>query len=129
MEFQCCSIAGVAYSDVVDEAKRGEEEGGKEDGWQTFAELRALLADNQNPFVDPSVAGSATSVQNMEREVLKDFLILLAICHTVIPEVKDGKTIFQASSPDEVALVAGTELLGYQFHVRCLLLFRYVVDF
>ncbi|KAJ7350407.1 calcium transporting ATPase [Mycena albidolilacea] len=118
MEFQCASIAGVAYSDVVDEAKRGEGEDGKEDGWRTFAELRALLADNQNPFVDPSAAGSAASAQNMEREVLKDFLTLLAVCHTVIPEVKDGKTIFQASSPDEAALVAGAELLGYQFHTR-----------
>jgi phospholipid-transporting ATPase len=54
----------------------------------------------------------------MEREVLNDFLTLLAVCHTVIPEVKDGKTIYQASSPDEAALVAGAELLGYQFHVR-----------
>jgi phospholipid-transporting ATPase len=129
MEFQCASIAGVAYSDVVDEARRGEGEDGKEDGWRTFAALRALLADTQNPFVDPSAAGSAASAQNMEREVLRDFLTLLAVCHTVIPEVKDGKTIFQASSPDEAALVAGAELLGYQFHVRCLLRFRCGVHF
>ncbi|KAF7362154.1 Phospholipid-transporting ATPase [Mycena venus] len=118
MEFRCCSIAGVAYSDVVEEGKRGEGEDGKDDGWRTFAEMRTLLGENQNPFVDPSAAGSAASAQNMERDVLKDFLTLLAVCHTVIPEVKDGKTIFQASSPDEAALVAGAELLGYQFHTR-----------
>jgi phospholipid-transporting ATPase len=117
MEFRCCSIAGVAYSEVVEEGKRGEEEG-KEADSRTFTELRTLLGENQNPFVDVGAAGSAASAQNMEREVLNDFLTLLAVCHTVIPEVKDGKTIYQASSPDEAALVAGAELLGYQFHVR-----------
>jgi phospholipid-transporting ATPase len=45
-------------------------------------------------------------------------LSLLAICHTVIPEERDGKMIFQASSPDEAALVAGAEMLGYRFHTR-----------
>ncbi|KAF8178511.1 calcium transporting ATPase [Mycena galopus ATCC 62051] len=118
MEFRCCSIAGVAYSDVVEEGRRGEGEDGNQDGWRTFAELRALLGENQNPFVDPSAAGSAGSAQTVEREVLQDFLTLLAVCHTVIPEVKDGKTVYQASSPDEAALVAGSELLGYQFHTR-----------
>ena len=44
-------------------------------------------------------------------------LSLLAVCHTVIPEVRDGKMVFQASSPDEAALVAGAEMLGYRFHV------------
>ncbi|KAJ7690706.1 calcium transporting ATPase [Mycena rosella] len=112
MEFRCCSIAGVAYSEVVDESKRGEGEEGKEHGWRTFAEMQTLLGDNQNPFVP------IASEETMEHEVLKDFLSLLAVCHTVIPEVKDGKTIYQASSPDEAALVAGAELLGYKFHTR-----------
>ncbi|KAJ7928501.1 aminophospholipid-transporting P-type ATPase [Mycena leptocephala] len=110
MEFRCCSIAGVAYSEVVEEGSEADS--------RTFTELRTLLGENQNPFVDVGAAGSAASAQNMEREVLNDFLTLLAVCHTVIPEVKDGKTIYQASSPDEAALVAGAELLGYQFHTR-----------
>ncbi|KAF7298099.1 P-type phospholipid transporter [Mycena chlorophos] len=118
MEFRCCSIAGVAYAEVVEEGRRGDGEEGKENGWRTFAEMRALLGTNPNPFVDPSAAGSSNSPAAMEREVLNEFLTLLAVCHTVIPEVKDGKTVFQASSPDEAALVAGAELLGYQFHTR-----------
>jgi phospholipid-transporting ATPase len=115
MEFRMCSIAGVAYADVVDENKRGEE--GKDDGWKTFAEMKSFIEENQNPFVDPSASGSAMSEREMEREAVKEFLTLLAVCHTVIPEIKDGKTIYQASSPDEAALVAGAETLGYQFHV------------
>jgi phospholipid-transporting ATPase len=111
MEFRCCSVAGYAYADVVDENKRGEGEDGS-DGWRTFAEMRDILEGN--PFVGTSDGGGV----GREKEVLREFLTLLAVCHTVIPEVKDGKTIYQASSPDEAALVAGAELLGYKFQVR-----------
>ena len=53
----------------------------------------------------------------MDFEVMTEFLTLLAVCHTVIPEIQNEKIVYQASSPDEAALVAGAELLGYQFHV------------
>lgn len=109
MEFQCCSIAGVAYAATVDESKRGED--GKE-GWRTFAEMKTILEGGENPFVD------VAPTPNSEREVIDEFLTLLAVCHTVIPENRDGKMHYQASSPDEAALVAGAELLGYQFFVR-----------
>ena len=114
MEFRFCSIGGVAYADVVDESRRGDGEDDKE-AWRSFADLRALVAGEQNPFVDFSEVGAST-----ERHVADEFLTLLAVCHTVIPEVRDGKMQYQASSPDEAALVAGAELLGYQFHVRSL---------
>jgi phospholipid-transporting ATPase len=45
-------------------------------------------------------------------------MALLAVCHMVIPEVKQGKMVHQASSPDEATLVAGAEMLRCQFHVR-----------
>lgn len=115
MEFRCCSIGGVAYADVVDEAKRDAEEG--KDGWRTFAEMKSFLDDEINPFVDVPSGSSTEMTHGREREVLREFLTLLAVCHTVIPETRDGKTVYQASSPDEVALVAGAELMGYQFHV------------
>ncbi|KAH8109002.1 calcium transporting ATPase [Phellopilus nigrolimitatus] len=119
MEFRCCSVAGVPYADSVDDHKRGgSEEEGKE-GWRSFAELRAVLEGGGggagNPFVDLSEQGEGMR----EQHVAVEFLRLLAVCHTVIPEVKDdGKIKYQASSPDEAALVAGAELLGYQFSTR-----------
>ncbi|KAI0752977.1 phospholipid-translocating P-type ATPase [Daedaleopsis nitida] len=111
MEFRFCSIGGVAYADVVDEAHRGDGDDDKE-AWRSFDDLRGLASGVQNPFVD--VGGEAGT----ERAVANEFLTLLAVCHTVIPEVRDGKMHYQASSPDEAALVAGAELLGYQFHTR-----------
>ena len=115
MEFRCCSVGGVAYADVVDETKRDGEDG--KEGWRTFDELRAFLNDGADPFQDFPSSSSAGPADMQHREVINEFLTLLAVCHTVIPEVTDGKTIFQASSPDEAALVSGAEVLGYQFHV------------
>ncbi|BGP36162.1 aminophospholipid translocase [Rhodotorula kratochvilovae] len=93
MEFRQCSIGGIAYADTVEEAKRGEV--------FSFAQMR----DN--------AAGKDDTAK-----VIEEFLTLLATCHTVIPEVKDEKITYQASSPDEAALVQGADLLGYTFTTR-----------
>lgn len=107
MEFKQASIGGSSYTDVVDESKEGTGEigpDGREIGGQrTWNELKAIM--------DGNVADDGSS------SIIDEFLTLLAVCHTVIPEKKDGKIIFQASSPDEAALVAGAESLGYQFTV------------
>ena len=49
---------------------------------------------------------------------LKSFLMVLALCHTVIPEMEDGKTVYRASSPDEEALVNAARDLGIVFKAR-----------
>jgi phospholipid-transporting ATPase len=112
MEFRCCSIAGFAYAAEVDDSRREEGEG--RDAWRTFDEMRALL-EATNPFVD---SGRMNIVGTQkEREMIRECLTLLAVCHTVIPEFKNEKMVYQASSPDEAALVAGAELLGFRFTV------------
>jgi phospholipid-transporting ATPase len=113
MEFRCCSIAGVAYADVVDESKREGKDG--KDGWRTFEEMRNLMNGSSTPFLSSSLADGTD--EGKQQETIMEFLTLLAVCHTVIPEVKEEKIVYQASSPDEAALVAGAELLGFQFHV------------
>ncbi len=39
--------------------------------------------------------------------VIEEFLVLMAVCHTVIPEEKGDGIFYNASSPDEKALVEG----------------------
>ena len=40
----------------------------------------------------------------------------MAVCHTVIPEVgPNGETLYNASSPDEKALVEGAAEFGFTF--------------
>ena len=47
---------------------------------------------------------------------IKDFLILMSVCHTVIPEYSDdGELSYNASSPDERALVEGASKYGFVF--------------
>lgn len=46
------------------------------------------------------------------------FLTHLAVCHTVVSDVKDGKTLYNASSPDELALVNAAKYFGYFFKGR-----------
>ena len=92
MEFRQCSIGGIPYADIVEESKRGEV--------FSFEQMRGNL-----------IGGHETAT------IIDEFLLSLAACHTVIPEITEGKITYQASSPDEAALVAGAEVLGYRFTV------------
>ncbi|KAJ3387897.1 hypothetical protein HDU84_000433 [Entophlyctis sp. JEL0112] len=104
MEFKMCSIAGIAYAEVVPEDKKAHtDERGKLSGMFDF---KTLLRNAET---------------HETADVISDFCILLSVCHTVIPErdENDGANIiYQASSPDEGALVKGVQLLGYKFTTR-----------
>jgi len=52
-----------------------------------------------------------------EGQIIKDFLVVLSVCHTVIPERgEDGSIVnYNAASPDEKALVEGAAMYGYEF--------------
>ncbi|XP_071524066.1 probable phospholipid-transporting ATPase IA [Panulirus ornatus] len=54
--------------------------------------------------------------------VARQFLTMLAVCHTVIPDRDesrgDGSIIYHAASPDERALVEGARELGFVFETR-----------
>lgn len=43
----------------------------------------------------------------------KQYFLAMALCHTCLPEVRDGVLDFQASSPDELALVQAAHEVGY----------------
>ena len=47
-----------------------------------------------------------------------DFFRLLALCHTVMTEYKDGQLEYQAQSPDENALVSSARNFGFVFTGR-----------
>lgn len=41
-----------------------------------------------------------------------EYILALALCHTCLPEVRDGRVEFQAASPDELALITAAKELG-----------------
>lgn len=51
-------------------------------------------------------------------EHVHNFFRLLAICHTVMPEMRDGRLEYQAQSPDESALVSAARNFGFVFRSR-----------
>lgn len=56
-------------------------------------------------------------VENDEEDTNK-FFRLLALCHTVMPEDKNGRLEYQAQSPDEAALVSAARNFGFVFRSR-----------
>lgn len=49
---------------------------------------------------------------------VRDIVHTLAICHSVTPTFEDGKTEYQAASPDEIAIVKWTESVGLSLYKR-----------
>nr|KAF6451701.1 ATPase phospholipid transporting 8A2 [Molossus molossus] len=93
MNFKKCSIAGVTYGRMP------------------------CHPSESCDFDDPRL------LKNMEDHhptapCIQEFLTLLAVCHTVVPEKDGDDIIYQASSPDEAALVKGAKKLGFVFTGR-----------
>uniref|UniRef100_A0A3Q2G358 Phospholipid-transporting ATPase n=1 Tax=Cyprinodon variegatus TaxID=28743 RepID=A0A3Q2G358_CYPVA len=88
MQFKKCTVAGVAYGYV--------------------------LLSCQCPISQPSLL----PLLNPTAAVILDFMTMMAICHTAVPERIDGKIIYQAASPDEGALVRAARNLGFVFSGR-----------
>ncbi|XP_037075054.1 probable phospholipid-transporting ATPase IF isoform X2 [Pollicipes pollicipes] len=96
MQFQHCSVAGRNYKEV--------------DG--------VLLPHNPSERVVTASAAGSTKLEHLQRAELDGFLTALALCHTV--QVAEGSSddplpSYQASSPDEKALVEACSRFGVVF--------------
>ncbi|MGH0181956.1 UNVERIFIED_CONTAM: hypothetical protein FKN15_018838 [Acipenser sinensis] len=108
MHFKKCTIAGITYGHFPDlEAERSMED----------FRHQPNSSHSSTEFNDPAL------IQNIEQNHVTapqiwEFLTLLAVCHTVVPEKDGDQIIYQASSPDEGALVKGAKGLGFVFTGR-----------
>lgn len=50
--------------------------------------------------------------------MVRDFITALAVCHNVTPSMDNGKKVYQASSPDEIALVKIAESVNLELLER-----------
>lgn len=81
-----------------------------------------------NTFVTPSSSyntASGVTATRTRREIgsrVRDVVLALALCHNVTPttDEEDGQTVtsYQASSPDEIAIVRWTESVGLRLAYR-----------
>ncbi|KAI7904565.1 uncharacterized protein BX663DRAFT_502824 [Cokeromyces recurvatus] len=102
MQFRECSIAGISYAEKVESDKQARD--GLDDPTLQYDFNQLKMHLKSHPTAN----------------VIHEFLTLLATCHIVIPEIQEGsdKINYQASSPDEGALVKGASELDYKFHTR-----------
>lgn len=112
MTFNKCSIAGVCYGDVVDETTGETIE---------LNESSEPLDFSFNPEYEPEFKFFDTTLLDAVKrsdQHVHDFFRLLALCHTVMPDQKNGRLEYQAQSPDESALVSAARNFGFVFRER-----------
>lgn len=61
---------------------------------------------------------SITETGESENPYLDRFMKILAICNTIIIDIKNGVHFYNASSPDELALTNGARFFGIMLHER-----------
>ena len=139
MEFQKCSVNGVAYGEGVTEAQRGAAKrvGGELlDPEEQDDLLRRLKEDMLNKMsrafknrylqpqkltlISPQLADDLANRASEQRTHLIAFFRALAICHSVLsdrPEPREQPFLleYKAESPDEAALVAAARDVGFPF--------------
>ncbi|XP_026991100.2 phospholipid-transporting ATPase IA isoform X1 [Tachysurus fulvidraco] len=107
MQFKKCTIAGVAYG------HRSE----MEDGSFAEEECHSSHSMEEAGFNDPSLLENLQS-SHPTAAVITDFMTMMGICHTAVPERSDDTITYQAASPDEGALVRAARNLGFVFSAR-----------
>ena len=80
-------------------------------------ELKNQGITNVN-FEDPQLTQHILNPFHENNQSINRMLEVLAVCHTVVVEKREGKVLYNASSPDELALVNGAKYLGYNFKAR-----------
>lgn len=93
---------------------------GRYDSEETLFPSTTGSSNGPGAFSDPALLDNLTC-GHATASVIREWLTLLAVCHTVIPErdhVDPSRIVYQAASPDEAALVAAVKQLGFSFNVR-----------
>ncbi|KDO21211.1 hypothetical protein SPRG_13712 [Saprolegnia parasitica CBS 223.65] len=122
MEFRKCSIGGVVYGYGSTEiaaavallAKKDTSSALKPKEPEGDIDAAQIFRDKTINFDDPRLVHELAT-QGPNADKIRDFLTLLSVCHTVIPEANatTGAVNYRASSPDEEALVKAARCLGF----------------
>ncbi|KAK0176171.1 hypothetical protein PV328_000332 [Microctonus aethiopoides] len=108
MEFKRCSIAGNIY-DLPNPIAPGSSSPERQND---------LIRDIVDGRSRRDLPGINDKKKSMSAAILHEFMVMLSVCHTVIPERINDTIIYHAASPDERALVDGARKFGYAFDVR-----------
>ncbi|NXH16048.1 AT8A1 ATPase, partial [Bucco capensis] len=107
MQFKKCTVAGVAYGHCPEP----EDYSVPSDDWQ------GSQNGEEKTFSDSSLLENLQS-NHPTAPIICEFLTMMAVCHTAVPEREGDKIIYQAASPDEGALVRAARHLHFVFTGR-----------
>ncbi|KAH8811507.1 P-type ATPase-like protein [Xylogone sp. PMI_703] len=137
MEFKKATINGVPYGEAYTEAQAGMQRRQGIDVEKEAAQAREMIAQarermlvdlrqlHDNPylhdedltFIAPDFVADLAGESGLEQQQANEqFMLALALCHTVISETIPGdppRIEFKAQSPDEAALVATARDVGF----------------
>ncbi|XP_022106465.1 phospholipid-transporting ATPase ID-like isoform X2 [Acanthaster planci] len=111
MTFNKASIAGRKFGELKDENGDVIE----------ITDQTPLVDFSKNNMYEPSFKFYDKSLPNAIDKGDRHcwlFFRLLSLCHTVMPEIIEGKLQYQAQSPDEAALVSAARNFGFVFKSR-----------
>ncbi|KRT86590.1 hydrolase, partial [Oryctes borbonicus] len=112
MTFNKCSIGARSYGDLIDKTT-----GEVVEITENIESIDFSFNKHYEPefkFYDKTLLDS---IMNND-ENSHNFFRLLALCHTVMSEDREGKLEYQAQSPDEAALVSAARNFGFVFLER-----------
>ncbi|KAF8787869.1 putative phospholipid-transporting ATPase IM like protein [Argiope bruennichi] len=112
MTFNKCSINGRVYGEVLDEVTREPIE---------ISDDTKAVDFSLNPVYEPGFRFYDKSLLEQVRNGdphVHEFFRILALCHTVMCDEKDGRLEYQAQSPDEAALTSAARNFGFVFRSR-----------
>jgi phospholipid-translocating ATPase len=82
------------------------------------AEYQTYLQQIQQIVGEPPAQKKRKYVKRDKYKVVRDLCTAMVVCHNVTPVIENDQRVYQASSPDEVALVKISEELSMQLVER-----------
>ncbi|PMB67849.1 putative phospholipid-transporting ATPase [Beauveria bassiana] len=135
MKFRKISVAGTVWlheMDLVDDGENTATSLGDSSGepslYKTDPVPTSPLSHMSSPLYPRMSIGARPSPEVNTTDLLhyiqlrphsafarkaKEYMLAMALCHTCLPEYANGNIEFQASSPDELALVRAAQEMGY----------------
>eukprot|EP00668_Euglena_longa_P002162 GGOE01002504.1.p1 GENE.GGOE01002504.1~~GGOE01002504.1.p1 ORF type:complete len:1264 (-),score=465.29 GGOE01002504.1:496-4287(-) len=134
MEYMKCSIGGERYGTGLTEIGAAALAAGRrdlimaedDDPLEGVERPKDLVLEAGNNFWDPRLSdGAWQTLPEPQRMAVEKFYLHLAVCHTLLAKVPPDteewtpeSVQYQASSPDELALVLGAKGQGFFFKRR-----------
>ena len=113
--------ANCRASDLIDELGQVEFIFSYKTGTLTCNEMVFRKCCIENCVYEVSENGNCEEIEKIRiqeferggKGLVSEFLLMLALCNSVFPAKHQDKIVYQASSPDELALVEAGKILGY----------------